>query len=65
MKNFDPDKVLKTLADFGISPRGDATGPVGPLKSYVSMRMENRGGAPGGTSTRHLPGAAGFGNVAK
>ena len=49
MKNFNPDKVLKTLADFGITPRGDATGPVGPLKSYVSMRMPNRGGAPGGT----------------
>src|SRR5205814_8085720 len=24
-------------------------GTVGPLKSYISLRMENRGGAPGGT----------------
>jgi hypothetical protein len=49
MENFNPDAVLKTLASFGITPRGDVQGPVGPLKSYVSLRMENRGGAPGGT----------------
>jgi catechol 2,3-dioxygenase-like lactoylglutathione lyase family enzyme len=49
MDSFDPDKVLKALADFGVSPRGDARGPVGPLKSYVSMRMEDRGGARDGT----------------
>jgi catechol 2,3-dioxygenase-like lactoylglutathione lyase family enzyme len=49
MEGFDPDKVLKTLADFGVTPRGDARGPVGPLKSYVSMRMEDRGGARDGT----------------
>jgi catechol 2,3-dioxygenase-like lactoylglutathione lyase family enzyme len=49
MEGFDPDKVLKTLADFGVTPRGDARGPVGPLKSYVSMRMEDRGGAREGT----------------
>jgi hypothetical protein len=54
MKNFNPDKVLKTLADFGVTPRGDATGPVGPLKSYVSMRMENRGGAKEGTPELYL-----------
>ncbi len=49
MESFDPDKVLKTLADFGVTPRGDARGPAGPLKSYVSMRMEDRGGAREGT----------------
>jgi len=49
MENFNPDNVLKTLAGYGISPRGDAPGPIGPMKSYVSLRMENRGGAPGGT----------------
>jgi catechol 2,3-dioxygenase-like lactoylglutathione lyase family enzyme len=46
---FKPDLALKTLETYGITPRGDATGPVGPMKSYVTMRMENRGGAPGGT----------------
>jgi catechol 2,3-dioxygenase-like lactoylglutathione lyase family enzyme len=49
MENFNPDKVLKALADYGIKPRGDARSPAGPLVSYVSMRMENRGGAKEGT----------------
>jgi catechol 2,3-dioxygenase-like lactoylglutathione lyase family enzyme len=49
MDTFNPDDVLKTLASYGISARGDAPGPVSPMKSYISLRMENRGGAPGGT----------------
>jgi catechol 2,3-dioxygenase-like lactoylglutathione lyase family enzyme len=49
MEGFDPDKVLKLLADFGIKPRGESRGPVAPMVSYVSMRMEDRGGAKGGT----------------
>jgi hypothetical protein len=49
MESFNSDKVLKALADYGIKPRGDARGPAGPLVSYVSMRMENRGGAKEGT----------------
>ena len=49
MDDFHPDKVLKTLADFGIKPRGAARGPAGPLVSYVNTRMEDRGGAKGGT----------------
>jgi catechol 2,3-dioxygenase-like lactoylglutathione lyase family enzyme len=49
MEGFHPDKVLKILADFGIKARGEARGPAGPMVSYVSMRMENRGGAKGGT----------------
>jgi catechol 2,3-dioxygenase-like lactoylglutathione lyase family enzyme len=47
MDNFNVDGILKTLEGFGIKPRG--TNPLGPMMSYVSMRMENRGGAPGGT----------------
>ena len=49
MDKFKPDDVLKTLASYGISARGDAPGPAAPMKSYISLRMENRGGAPGGT----------------
>src|SRR5262245_48536461 len=49
MEGFEPDKVLKALESYGITARGNAPGPAGPLKSYVTMRMENRGGAPGGT----------------
>jgi catechol 2,3-dioxygenase-like lactoylglutathione lyase family enzyme len=49
MEGFDPDKVMKKLAEYGIKPRGNADGPPGPLVSYISMRMEDRGGAKGGT----------------
>src|SRR5204863_625506 len=49
MDGFKPDGVVKSLESFGLRPREGATGPVGPLRHYVSMRMENRGGAPGGT----------------
>jgi catechol 2,3-dioxygenase-like lactoylglutathione lyase family enzyme len=48
MDGFDPDDVLKKLTDYGLKPRG-ATGAAGPLMHYISLRMENRGGAPGGT----------------
>ena len=47
--DFDPDRILAVLEGYGVTPRGDAQGPVGPLTSYVTMRMEDRGGAPGGT----------------
>ena len=49
MEGFNPDKVMKTLAEFGVKPRGAGSGPPGPLVSYVSIRMENRGGAKEGT----------------
>ena len=49
MENFKPDDVMKILASYGIGERGNTPGTVGPLKSYISLRMENRGGAPGGT----------------
>ena len=34
-----------TLENYGIKPRGNAQGAPGPLVHYISMRMENRGGA--------------------
>jgi len=49
MDGFDPDQVLKKLADFGVKPRGEARGKAGPLVSYVTMRGPERGGAQGGT----------------
>jgi len=49
MDGFKPDEVVKSLEGYGLRPREAAAGPVGPLRHYVSMRMENRGGAPGGT----------------
>jgi catechol 2,3-dioxygenase-like lactoylglutathione lyase family enzyme len=47
MEGFNPDAVLKSLDGYGLKARG--TSPAGPLQHYVTMRMENRGGAPGGT----------------
>ena len=49
MENFKPDEVMKTLAGFGIGERGAAGGATGPLKSYITLRMPDRGGAEGGT----------------
>lgn len=46
---FNPDQVIKTLESYGIKPRESAQGPVGPMRHYISMRMENRGGAKEGT----------------
>lgn len=47
--NFDPEQVLQALAEMGIKRRNISRGPVKPLESYVTMRMPDRGGAPGGT----------------
>ena len=48
MENFNPDEVMKTLASFGIPDRGN-TQATPPLKSYISTRVESRGGAKEGT----------------
>jgi hypothetical protein len=49
LDGFKPDDVIKSLESFGLKPRETAPGPVGPLRHYISMRMENRGGAKEGT----------------
>lgn len=49
MNGFNPDTVIKALESYGIKPRDGQTGPVGPMRHYISMRMENRGGAKEGT----------------
>ena len=49
MDGFKPDAVVMALESFGLKPREGAQGAVGPLRHYISMRMENRGGAPEGT----------------
>ena len=47
--DFNPDRVMKTLAEFGIQPRGDMAGAAKPLQSWISLRKEDRGGAKEGT----------------
>jgi hypothetical protein len=49
MDGFKPDDVLKALESFGLKAREGAQGPVGPMRHYVTLRMENRGGAKEGT----------------
>jgi catechol 2,3-dioxygenase-like lactoylglutathione lyase family enzyme len=49
LEHFDADGIIKTLESYGIKPRESQTGPVGPMRHYISMRMENRGGAKEGT----------------
>ncbi len=49
MDDFNPDKVIKSLEGYGIKPRANPQGAPGPLVHYISMRMENRGGAKEGT----------------
>jgi catechol 2,3-dioxygenase-like lactoylglutathione lyase family enzyme len=49
LERFNPDTVIKALERFGIKPRASAQGTPGPLVHYISMRMENRGGAKEGT----------------
>lgn len=49
LASFNADQIIKTLESYGIKPRESQTGPVGPMRHYISMRMENRGGAKEGT----------------
>jgi catechol 2,3-dioxygenase-like lactoylglutathione lyase family enzyme len=49
MEGFNPDAVIKALESHGIKPRAGGPGAPGPLVHYVSLRMENRGGAKEGT----------------
>ena len=47
LESFNVDRITRALESHGIKPRG-ASAP-GPLQWYISMRMENRGGAKEGT----------------
>ena len=47
MDGFDVDGVLGVLEGHGISSREE--NGAGPMRHWISMRMPNRGGAPGGT----------------
>ena len=49
IEGFDLAKVQGALTEYGLKPGGRATGPAAPLTHYVSLRMPDRGGAPGGT----------------
>jgi len=48
MDDFDVDRVLALLTEYGLSARQDPA-DTQPLMHWISMRMPNRGGAEGGT----------------
>lgn len=48
MNNFNVERILAQLTDYGLSAREDPSDN-SPLQHWVSMRMPNRGGAEGGT----------------
>jgi len=48
MVGFNPDTVTKTLNSYGIHTQAQGE-PRGPMMTYISLRMPNRGGAQDGT----------------
>ena len=48
MKGFNPETVTKALNSYGIKTQGQGEAR-GPMMTYISLRMPNRGGSEGGT----------------
>jgi catechol 2,3-dioxygenase-like lactoylglutathione lyase family enzyme len=48
-QGFDLDRVRKTLTEYGLKMGSGGAGAAAPMTHYVSLRMPDRGGAPGGT----------------
>ena len=48
MEDFTEESVLQRLTDYGLSPRPEGA-DAQPLQHWVSRRMPDRGGIPGGT----------------
>jgi len=48
MDGFNPEAVTKTLNSYGLKSQGQGE-PRGPMMTYTTLRMPNRGGAEAGT----------------
>ena len=48
VENFDVDRLLARLVDYGLKPRENPQ-ETAPLMHWISLRMPNRGGAERGT----------------
>lgn len=48
MEDFTVESCLELLTEYGLTPRPEEE-PVEPLQHWVTLRMPERGGAPGGT----------------
>ena len=49
IEDFDVDRVEKVLGDYGLKVLGETWRPTGPLQTYYTDRMPDRGGDPHGT----------------
>ncbi len=47
--DFDIDRLLKVLTDYGLKSIGETFRATGPLQVYTTKRMPDRGGDPDGT----------------
>jgi catechol 2,3-dioxygenase-like lactoylglutathione lyase family enzyme len=47
--DFDIDRLVKVLTDYGLEPLGEAFQATGPLQIYTTKRLPDRGGDPNGT----------------
>jgi catechol 2,3-dioxygenase-like lactoylglutathione lyase family enzyme len=47
--DFDIDRLVKVLTDYGLEPLGETFRATGPLQVYVTKRLPDRGGDPNGT----------------
>jgi hypothetical protein len=47
--DFDIDRLLKVLTDYGLKSIGETFRATGPLQVYTTKRMPDRGGDPNGT----------------
>ena len=48
MLGFNAETVTKALNSYGLKTQGQGE-PRGPMMTYISLRLPNRGGAPDGT----------------
>lgn len=52
--DFDVDRVEKVLGEYGLEVLGEAFRGTGPLQTYYTARMPDRGGDPEGTKELYL-----------
>ena len=54
VENFDVDRIEKALGEYGLQVLGEAFRSTGPLQTYYTARMPDRGGDPEGTNELYL-----------
>jgi hypothetical protein len=49
LEDFDRDRIMKVLGDYGVKPIGEGMRAKGPMQVYYTKRVPDRGGDPDGT----------------